>query len=81
MGRLARIHLRSTTKIAVVLQVSGDYGSIVGNHPLMAEIFHKVDQIVKRDTTVLIIRIRNRKRTDCERNTRAVIGRMAHRRT
>ncbi|MBP9837962.1 MAG: sigma-54-dependent Fis family transcriptional regulator [Proteobacteria bacterium] len=37
-----------------VAEVSGDYGSIVGNHPLMAEIFHKVDQIAKRDTTVLI---------------------------
>jgi two-component system response regulator AtoC len=32
----------------------GDYGELVGKHPLMEEIYTKVDQVAPRNTTVLI---------------------------
>ncbi len=34
--------------------IEGDFGSIVGEHPLMKEVFAKIDQVAGRDTTVLI---------------------------
>lgn len=34
--------------------IEADYGSIVGAHPLMKEIYSKIDQVASRDTTVLI---------------------------
>jgi two-component system, NtrC family, response regulator AtoC len=34
--------------------VEADYGCIVGTHPLMQEVFTKIDQLAPRDTTVLI---------------------------
>ncbi len=34
--------------------LEGDFGELVGQHPLMEEVYSKVDQIAPRDTTVLI---------------------------
>jgi len=34
--------------------ITGDYGTIVGAHPLMKEMYHKLSQLAERDTTVLI---------------------------
>lgn len=38
----------------VVSQIEGDFGCVVGTHPLMAELYQKIDQLAKRDTTILI---------------------------
>lgn len=38
----------------ITKEVDADYGCIVGTHPLMQEIFSKIDQVAPRDTTVLI---------------------------
>jgi len=35
-------------------ELEGDYGCIVGQHPLMKEIYSKLDQVASRDTTILI---------------------------
>lgn len=35
-------------------KVDADFGCMVGRHPVIQEVFHKVDQVAKRDTTVLI---------------------------
>jgi len=35
-------------------QINGDFGSLVGDHPLMQEIYTKVKQLAIRNTTVLI---------------------------
>lgn len=35
-------------------QLAGDYGCVVGQHPVMAELYRKLDQLAARDTTVLI---------------------------
>ncbi len=34
--------------------VSGDYGQMVGAHPIMKDLYAKVDQVAHRDTTILI---------------------------
>ena len=34
--------------------IPGDFGCIVGKHPLMQEVFRKIEQLAVRDTTVLI---------------------------
>ncbi|MCB0325855.1 MAG: sigma-54-dependent Fis family transcriptional regulator, partial [Bdellovibrionales bacterium] len=34
--------------------MEGDFGSMVGQHPLMGELYQKVDQLARRDTTILI---------------------------
>ena len=35
-------------------QVQGDFGSLVGCHPLMEDLYQKVEQVSSRDTTILI---------------------------
>ncbi len=35
-------------------QIEGDFGSMVGKSPIIEEVYQKVDQLAKRDTTVLI---------------------------
>lgn len=35
-------------------QVEGDFGAIVGEHPLICEIYKKIEQVAVRDTTILI---------------------------
>lgn len=35
-------------------QLEGDFGGLVGTHTLMQELYLKVDQLAKRDTTILI---------------------------
>jgi DNA-binding NtrC family response regulator len=35
-------------------EVAGDFGCIVGTHPVMKEIYHKIEQLAERDTTILI---------------------------
>jgi DNA-binding NtrC family response regulator len=37
-----------------VAEINGDFGCMVGRHPLMTELYSKIDQVAKRDTTVLI---------------------------
>ncbi|HQH27409.1 MAG TPA: sigma-54 dependent transcriptional regulator, partial [Oligoflexia bacterium] len=37
-----------------VTPVEGDLGSVVGQHPVMRDLYAKVEQLAKRDTTVLI---------------------------
>lgn len=32
----------------------GDFGCMVGSHPLMQELYKKIEQVAKRDTTVLV---------------------------
>jgi two-component system response regulator AtoC len=32
----------------------GDFGQLVGTHPLMEDLFQKIDQVAARDTTILI---------------------------
>lgn len=39
---------------ADVAEVNGDFGSMVGAHPVMTEVYAKVEQLAKRDTTILI---------------------------
>ncbi|MCL4149990.1 UNVERIFIED_CONTAM: hypothetical protein GTU68_005835, partial [Idotea baltica] len=34
--------------------VEGDFGQLVGQHPLMQELYQKVDQVAARDTTILV---------------------------
>jgi DNA-binding NtrC family response regulator len=34
--------------------IEGDFGCLVGTHPLMAEVYRKIEQVAIRDTTVLI---------------------------
>ncbi|MCC6954329.1 MAG: sigma-54-dependent Fis family transcriptional regulator, partial [Deltaproteobacteria bacterium] len=34
--------------------IEGDFGCMVGQHPLMLDLFQRIDQLAKRDTTVLI---------------------------
>jgi DNA-binding NtrC family response regulator len=36
------------------VEADGDYGCIVGTHPLMEEVFTRIEQLAPRDTTVLI---------------------------
>ncbi|MFN8389519.1 MAG: sigma-54 dependent transcriptional regulator [Bdellovibrionota bacterium] len=35
-------------------ELNGDFGGLVGTHPVMTEIYHKISQIAERDTTILI---------------------------
>ncbi len=35
-------------------KLEGDYGEIVGRHPLMQDLYRKIDQLAQRDTTILI---------------------------
>ncbi len=35
-------------------EVEGDFGSLVGTHPAIADIYHRIEQLALRDTTVLI---------------------------
>jgi len=39
---------------AELANVPGDFGSMVGSHPIMQELYKKIDQIAVRDSTVLI---------------------------
>lgn len=34
--------------------IPGDFGCMVGRHPLMQELYRKIEQVAKRDTTVLV---------------------------
>ncbi len=36
------------------VEVEGDFGCIVGVHPLIQDVFNKIDQVAPRETTVLI---------------------------
>lgn len=38
----------------VQVVVQGDLGNVVGQHPLMKDLYAKIEQLAKRDTTVLI---------------------------
>lgn len=35
-------------------QIEGDFGCVVGKHPLMKDLYQKIKQVAKRDTTVLV---------------------------
>ncbi|MCB0340065.1 MAG: sigma-54-dependent Fis family transcriptional regulator, partial [Bdellovibrionales bacterium] len=35
-------------------EVDGDFGGMVGQHPVMRDLYQKVEQVAKRDTTILI---------------------------
>ncbi len=35
-------------------EVVGDFGTLVGQHPIIAEVYHKIEQLAQRDTTILI---------------------------
>lgn len=42
------------SKSKILSQLPGDFGHLVGQHPLMQEVYTKVRQVAPRDTTVLI---------------------------
>jgi len=45
---------RETQSGALPLDIEGTFGSMVGSHDSMQQLYHKIDQVALRDTTVLI---------------------------
>jgi DNA-binding NtrC family response regulator len=44
-------HVQNRTNLP---EVPGDFGTMVGQHPLMQELYRKLEQLAARDTTILI---------------------------
>lgn len=54
-GRVAPSAVHTINHIRPELPfIEGDLGSIVGKHPVMADLYKKIEQLAKRETTVLI---------------------------
>lgn len=47
-------HRRDAVGTGAEIEIPGDYGDIVGQHPTMLDLYQKIDQLAQRETTILI---------------------------